>query len=261
VPTAYRSPSPLRHAAFVVGGLVAVMIVLACAVTLLDQLAQRTRHSVQSFAGVEQVKVDLGRGNVDIVPARGKKMRVLASRKSGIVSASSSYDFDGRKLELHGGCRVIVLTCEVDYKIEVPRGTAVHVRGFAGSVTARNIRGSVDLSNTAGDVRAFNIRGPRVELSTKAGSAEATDIRARYVSVQSAAGNASARLLVPARDLRVETHAGDAKAIVPDVGYRIDAGTDGGDTHVRVRRSERSSRVLRVRTNAGSVSVLPLRSR
>lgn len=257
--TAYRTPSPLRHIAFAGGGFVALVLVLFCAVGLLDQLSQRTEESVRTFADVERVELDLSSGEVELVPARGKEMVVREKRHSGLVSPSSSRSFDGRTLKLDGGCDVfVVLNCKVDYRIEVPRGTTVDVQGFAGSITARDIRGSLHIDNKAGDVRAINVRGPRIEVRTRAGDAEVRDVVGRYVSVETAAGDADARLLRPARDLRVETHAGDATVVVPDVGYRIDADSNAGDTNVKVRRNDLSKRTLRVRTKAGDASIRPL---
>jgi hypothetical protein len=245
----------------VVGGFVSLLLVAACALFLLDVLSQRTERSVTLWPGVERVELDLGRGNVEIVPARGKGVRVEEERRSGIVSASSSRKLTGHRLKLHAGCRVVILDCSVNYRIQVPRGTAVDVKGLAGSITARDVDGNVRLVSTAGDVRAIAVRGRRVELKTSAGTAEAGGVVAPYVSVRSAAGNAIAELLAPPRDLFVETHAGDATATLPDVGYRIDAGTDAGDTKIRVRRDDRSRRIVRVRTNAGNATVRGLRAR
>lgn len=257
--TGYRTPSPLRHAAFALAGLVTLVVVLAAAVFVLDRFSQRTESSTTTWSNVESLDLDLHRGEVELVPARGKKLVVRETRRSGIVSASSSQDFDGRRLTLDGGCEVfIVLTCEVDYRIEVPRGADIDINGGAASITVRDIRGNVRVDNKLGDVRVINVHGDRIYVRTRAGDAEARDVVGRFVTVESAAGNADARLLEPARDLRVETHAGDATAVVPDVGYRIDADSDAGDTAVKVRRDDASRRALRVRTNAGDTSIRPL---
>jgi hypothetical protein len=261
VTTAYRTPSPLRHIGFGLASLGALLIVAGGAVGLLDQLSERSDQSVRLWSGIERVELDVGRGDVEIVPARGKRVRVREERRSGTVSASSSQSRAGSTLKLEGGCHVFVLTCEVDYRIEVPAGTALDVEAFAGGITVRDTEGNVRLESKAGAVRALGVRGRRIDIRTSAGIAEADRVTARYVSVRTAAGNAVASVLEPPRDLLVETHAGDAEAFVPDVGYRIDADSDAGDAKVRVRRNDLSGRSLRVRTNAGNATVRALRER
>jgi hypothetical protein len=278
-PVAYRSSRPLRRLLFGLGSLLTVLMVLWGSAQALDRLSIEEEHLVRGYSGVAAIDLRHAHGDVELVPARGRRVEVAIDSRHGFLSG---HDREQRlragELELRGSCDFLTIgTCEEHYRISVPRGVAVSVRTSAGEATARGLRGDLELRSSAGLVRAFDVRGRSVELASHAGSVNATDVRAddltlgsraggieairssgKTVRAIAAAGSVDLELLVPPSYVEAESRAGAVTVIVPDVGYAVTARTAAGEEDVRVRQRPAGRREIDVESRAGDVSVLPL---
>jgi hypothetical protein len=278
-PTAYKTSLPVRRLLFGIGGLATVVMVLWGALHVLDALSIRDERDVSSFAGVRAVDLRNAHGDVEVVPARGDRVRVTVESRTGLFGGRGRSDeVRGSELRLRGGCHLVTVgTCREDYRIEVPAGVSVDVQTTAGEATARGVRGDLELRSSAGRVRAVDVRASEIFLRSSAGSVTAENVLARDLTVRSSAGGVEivrsagrtveagtsagpvdVELIRPPLTLDASSSAGGVEVVVPDVGYDVDAQTSAGEEVVEVRQRPGSARRIRVDSSAGNVTVRPL---
>jgi hypothetical protein len=282
-PTEYRTSRPLRRLLFGLGSLLTATMVAWGSAQALDALSIEEERIVRSYAGVTTIDLRHAHGNVDLVPARGRRVGVAIDSRHGFLSGHERADeLRGGELRLRGSCDFLTLgTCEEDYRVEVPRGVAVSVRTSAGEAIARGLRGGdLELRSSAGPVRAIDVRAPTIDLRSSAGPVSAVGVRAADLRVRSSAGGVNVahsvgrkitastsagpvdvELLRPPLRVDAESSAGGVNVFVPDVGYAVDAQTSAGEESVRVRQRPGGRREINAESRAGNVSVLPLRQR
>ncbi|HEX2071633.1 MAG TPA: DUF4097 family beta strand repeat-containing protein [Thermoleophilaceae bacterium] len=278
-PTPYRSSRPVRRLLFGLGSLLTILMVLWGSAQALDRLSIEEEHVVRAYSGVTAIDLRHAHGDVDLVPARGRRVEVAIDSRHGFLSGHEREDeLRAGELRLRGSCDFLTIgTCEEHYRIEVPRGVTVAVRTSAGEATARGLRGDLVLRSSAGSVRALDVRGDSVELGSHAGSVSATGVRAddlelesraggievarssgRRVLASTAAGSVDVELLTAPSSVDAESRAGAVTVVVPDVGYAVDARTRAGEERVQIRQRPAGPRTLDVESRAGDVNVLPL---
>jgi hypothetical protein len=278
-PVEYRTARPLRRLLFLLGSLLTLAMVAWGSFQVLDRLSIEEEHVVRDYAGVTAIDLRHAHGNVELVPARGRRVTVEIDSRRGFLGGHDREDeLRAGELRLRGSCDFLSPgTCEEDYRIAVPAGVSVAVRTSAGATTARGLRGDLELRSSAGSVRAIDVRGRTVELSSQAGSISATGVRARTLRLESkagavsierswatvvdastAAGSVDVELLRPPLEVDAQSKAGSVTVVVPDVGYAVDAQTGAGEEDVRVRQLPNARRTILVGSQAGQVSVLPL---
>lgn len=297
-PVAYRTSHPLRMLLFALGSLLTLGMVLWGSAQALDRLSIEEDHVVASYAGVRTIDLRHAHGDVELVPARGRRVLVTVDSRSGFLSGHErDSELVAGELRLRGSCDFLNFgTCEEDYRVEVPRGVSVTVRTSAGEATARGLRGELDMRSSAGPVRATDVRGGDVELRSSAGPVDAEDVRADTLDLRSSAGPVSAtrvvaamlrlrssagpvdatatraarvtaetsagpvdlELLRPPLNVDADSTAGGVTLRVPDVGYSVDAHTSAGEERVEVRQRPGARRKIRAESSAGDVNVLPL---
>ncbi len=278
-PTDYRTSRPLRRLLFAIGGLLTLAMIAWGSAQALDRLSIEEEHVFDSYAGVTSIDLRYAHGNVDLIPARGRRVEVSIDSRHGFLSGHEREDeLRGGHLRLRGSCNFLTFgTCEEDYRVAVPRGVSVAVRTSGGESVARGLRGDLELRSNAGSVRAIDVRGGTIELRSHAGTVDAERVRAddltldsraggvnvvrsvaRRVDANAAAGSVDIDLLRPPLNVDAESRAGSVTVFVPDVGYSVDAQTAAGEEDVRVRQLPNSRRKIRAESRAGNVSVLPL---
>ncbi|HYI79463.1 MAG TPA: DUF4097 family beta strand repeat-containing protein [Thermoleophilaceae bacterium] len=278
-PVDHRTSRPVRLLLFAVGSLLTLAMIAWGGAQALDRLSIEEEQVFESHAGVKSIDLRYSHGNVDLVPARGRRVEVAIESRHGFFSSHQREDElrDGR-LRLRGSCDFVTFgTCEENYRVAVPRGVAVAVRTSGGETFARGLRGNLKLWSNAGSVRAVDVRGRRIELGSHAGGVSGESVRARTLTLDSraggidlvrsvarrvdakaAAGSVDVELLRPPLNLDAESQAGSVTVLVPDVGYAVVAQTSAGEESVRVRQLPNSRRKVRAQSRAGNVSVLPL---
>jgi hypothetical protein len=278
-PVGYRTSPPVRRLLFGLGGVLTILMILWGTARMLDALSIRGEREVRSYPGVAALDLRNAHGDVEVVPARGSRVRVTVESEVGLFGGRGRRaDLRGGTLHLRGGCHFVRFgTCREDYRVEVPPGVSVSVRTTAGAALARGVRGDLELHSSAGRVRATDVRASEVVLRSTAGPVSAIGVRARDLELQSSAGPIRAvrsagytvragtsagpvqieLLTVPLR-LDASSRAGGVTAWVPDVGYQVDAHTSAGDESVEVRQRPGARRTIRVNSSAGDVRVLPL---
>ncbi|MEV6722457.1 DUF4097 family beta strand repeat-containing protein [Streptomyces xanthochromogenes] len=174
---------------------------------------------------VTSLKVKTSGGTIDVVAGSGNGVRVTESLKYDGDKPKTQHLTQGGELSLTApsdcGGGLGGSTCEVDYRVEVPKALAATLESDGGNISVdKGVAGRLTARSDGGRVTA--------------GFTEAPD----SVDISSSGGNVTIR--------------------VPDGAYAVDAATGGGSQSVRVRTDPGSARKIRARSDGGGISVLPL---
>lgn len=102
------------------------------------------------------------------------------------------------------------------------------------------------------------LSAPSVDLSASAGSVRATRLRVPLVTADSAAGDVKLAITVTPRSISAESTAGNVHLIVPDAVYAVDAQAVAGDRpNVKVRQDPSSPLKIKAHSTAGNVTIEP----
>jgi hypothetical protein len=257
---AYRTPRPVRTGLAAVAALVAVLLVVQGTISLLDLASRHTRTEVTTHDGVRALVVeDASDIHLTSGPA-GSPVEVRAHVTEGLTSPERAVRLgDGGTLRLSSSCPLFFSeSCDVDYDIRVPAGTAVRADTSSGDIEVENLRTTapVRLDTSAGDVFAIGVMAPSLSISTRAGDVRASGVRADRVTASTSAGDVRLSLAGLADELEATTSAGDVELVVPDAVYRLRTETSAGtvdDQDVRTSRS--AARTIRAETSAGDIRI------
>jgi DUF4097 and DUF4098 domain-containing protein YvlB len=143
----------------------------------------------------------------------------------------------------------------VDYRIEVPAGTAVTVDADAGQVTITGISAAVKITADAGAVQLTDVTGA-VEVTAGAGSVRGTGL-AGPTTVDSDAGSVDLAYVKAPTNVNVTSDAGKVTVRLPAGSYAVDAKVSAGNRTVGVTNDPSSPNKITVRSSAGAVEVIP----
>ncbi|WP_219508183.1 DUF4097 family beta strand repeat-containing protein [Nonomuraea ceibae] len=128
------------------------------------------------------------------------------------------------------------LSCEVGYKVEIPRGLRVKAGSDSGEVTLRGLSGQVEVTSDSGAIEATGLTGKQVAARTDSGGIDLAFAGAPdSVETKSDSGNALIR--------------------VPDGSYNITAKSDSGNKDVGATHDPSAARTIRMVTDSGDVEV------
>jgi hypothetical protein len=243
VPTAQApapSPSGGVTAWRVVGGLVAVVIILFSAAGVVAGFTEQRRTTTATYPqGVSKIVVDASIGSVDLRAGGAGSPVVVERRTRSSLGATptSSEAVSGGVLTLRAGCRGIGL-CGVGYTITLPPGTAVTVTTSTGSVEATRLDGDLDITTSTGSIELGGLRSARVAAHASTGSVQLG-------------------FAAPPQDVRAETSTGSVEVVVPADGtaYAVQSSTSVGSSEVSVPVDSSSPRHIEARASTGSVEV------
>ncbi|WP_405858803.1 DUF4097 domain-containing protein [Streptomyces sp. NBC_00090] len=188
-----------------------------------DTTTDSATYTVDS--AVTSLKVKTSGGAIEVVVGGGDSVKVTESLTYDGEKPKTSHRETGGELTLTapkdcGGSGFGGSTCQVDYRVEVPKALAAKLESDGGDIVVdQAVAGSLTARSDGGKVTA--------------GFAEAPE----SVDISSSGGNVTLRL--------------------PDSTYAVDSSTDGGSQNVRVRTAPDSPRKIRTHTNGGTVQLLP----
>jgi hypothetical protein len=243
----------------IICGLGAFGVIATSTVSLVGWIGQTTETTSTTIEARGMVAIDVRTNAGAIVVNGGDQDTIEITRRASFAFAKPHFDETTEKgiLTLHAYCsRTAFGPCDVTYAISVPRGVSVRARSGGGSITVRDVDGTVDVDSSAGGVRAERVSGP-LTMSSSAGGIDAVDIRSADVSADTSAGSVRLSFVVAPDSVKARSEAGSIRVTVPDdaATYRVEAGTSVGSTRVLVRTNPTSARSINVSTSAGSVYV------
>ncbi|MBG0815973.1 DUF4097 family beta strand repeat-containing protein [Planomonospora sp. ID82291] len=220
----------------VAGALLGTVLVLsACGIA-----TQQTAVSYDVTDEVLVLSVDAQAGDIVVNESARSGIRVTETLHWNNDKPKTEHSVDGGTLTLKYDCPsgFGVVSCSVDYKVEIPKGLRVQIETGAGDITLRSLTGEVEAGSGAGDIEASGLAGKAFVADTGAG-----DIEAGFTAA-------------PDR-VDVETGAGDATVRLPKGPYRVDVSSGAGDETVKVDKDPSAARTVKVSSGAGDAKVLP----
>lgn len=233
------------------------------AVGALVTLSWATRTSDQRSASVTddvtRVEVDVSAGRIEVVAGDSDEVTIESrTTRTWFGDAEVAHEVDGDTLRIDGRCGRdwwIATWCRTDVTVTVPAGVDVVADSSAGTVTARGLDGSADLTSSAGAVRVENHSGDLIAHSS-AGSVTVDGLRSDQAKITSSAGSVEVHAAVAPRSLDAESSAGRVVVTLPDdESYDVEADTSAGETTVEVPTDSSSAHQVRAFSSAGSVTV------
>jgi len=258
--TARRTPRPVRLALLVVAALVALFMVAAGTISILNLAAHHTTTERASYDGVRALVID-DASDVRLTGApAGAPLELVAHVTEGLRTPGRSVQRGASgTLRLSSSCPSFFGgQCDVDYEIRVPSDTLVRAQAADGDITADDLVSTepIELKSSAGDVTATNVSAPVVRLSSSAGDVDARGVSADRVEADSSAGDVLVGLATSAERLVADSGAGDVDVLVPDAVYRVEATSSGGDVDASdIRTDPNAHRTISARSSAGDVTV------
>lgn len=248
-----------------------VGLVLAAAVTTFTGGCgplNETYTETVSEAGINEVRLNGGSGNVTVVAARVDEAQITRTFHYNGDRPTASH-------EVRDGVLVLTLRCgnqcRVDYRVEVPASAKVTGESSSGDVTAEgvatvsvgaksgnvrvsNVAGNVKVNTKSGDVRLASL-GASVEVTASSGGVSGKDLRGSTV-IHGSSGNIDLEL-TRAADVRVDAHSGNVTLTVPPGAYRVQTSAKSGSVKVDVTTDPGAANLLNVTTRSGDITVKP----
>jgi Putative adhesin len=202
--------------------------------------------------GVGALKVSPGDGSVQITASDSPGIKVTEHLRwsNDRNKPEPRHDVAGRTLSLSAKCGHSVIgsnPCRISYRIQVPRATAVEVRGGAGSIKVAGLAGTVRLHGDTGSVTATDLRTSSATVGADSGNVRVSG-RAGTADLRTDTGSITATGLASGR-LTARAGSGDVR-----LGGRITSAevrTDTGSLRADGLTADR----LAVETNSGSIAL------
>jgi hypothetical protein len=249
------TPPRLRVAAALVVSVAAAALLAGCA--FIDSANEHEERSYTVDEKVDALSVRDPSGRIEVLTGTGP----VSVREQYTYASSppkTSHKVESGTLNLvNSGCDQSGLNrrCQVDYRIEVPAGTAVTVDADAGQVTITGITAAVKINADAGAVQLTAVTGA-VEVTANAGTIKGTGL-AGVTKVHSDAGSVDLAYVKAPTSVDASSDAGRVTVRLPAGTYAVDAKVSAGHRTVDVANDPNSPNRITVRSDAGSVEVIP----
>lgn len=166
------------------------------------------------------VTLSLAGGDVRVATSAGHQVKLHGLVRYSLFRPAVLYRVTGSKIVMNSRCRLALLHCSFDYRLELPAGVAANLTDGNGDIT-----GSYLLS--------------------------------RDLTAVSRSGNVTLSFAVVPDHVDVTTSLGDITLVLPpgNTTYRIDSSAPLGTSTIRVPTSPSSRHVLTVTDTSGSITI------
>ena len=236
-----------RGTALIVG---TVALVVAAAVLVVVALVQAasgggggpagTTRAVSVTAGpVGTVDLQGAPGQVTIVAAAGGRVRLTGQLHwTGQAPVTVARVGRGHVLWLDYRCAA-ASPCTENYRLVVPRRTAVVLRQSSGHVIISGLAGALRITAASADVRAAGLRCPALVAAITSGHLSATfDAAPRRVSITLTSAQATVRMPASA-------------------SYTVSSQVTSGYVHVGIPQASGTARTVTAHIDSGELELLP----
>jgi len=237
-----------------------LVIVVSAAVVLADVVFEQTTVVRHAFKGpIRTIVVRVDSGDVELVPAPGRGVRVRESRHYIFQAPSLQSGVRHGVLTIHAtGCDAAFVTCRTDLRLTVPAGAAVVAQSASGDVTARRIDvRRARLGSDSGDVLAA-LRGRQalVRAHSASGDVGVRANAARDIDAQTDSGDVVVAASGAPRRVVAISSSGEVRVVVPAGAYRVDAQSDSGAVRTKgISRNDRAARSIEAHADSGDVTL------
>jgi hypothetical protein len=196
-------------------------------------------------------------GDLTIAGTAAGPHRLVQAVHTGLTSPDIAISITDHTLVYRvDGCRWFDSRCGVDLTVSVDPRLPVVASSTGGNIRVSDVKGGLTLSSSGGDVTVRDSAG-NMHIESSAGDVRALRISAAELVAHSSAGDVRIELTTAPQNISADSSAGDVEVILPrsNVAYRVEADSSAGTTNVQVQTDPRSTRVVRVSSSAGDVTV------
>ncbi|GAA4911818.1 DUF4097 family beta strand repeat-containing protein [Nonomuraea thailandensis] len=192
---------------------------------------------------VAALHVEADSGTVEVVESDRSGIHVserLVWRKDNKPKAT--HQVRGDTLELAFTCPTtwgfgaVGVSCDVSYRIEVPKGLRVRAGTDSGDLTLKNLSGELDASSDSGAIEAGGLTGRQVVARTDSG-----DMTLTFTGQPD--------------KVTTSTDSGRTEIHVPDGPYAIEARTDSGGKEITATADPSAPRSIELTSDSGDLEV------
>lgn len=187
---------------------------------------------------VAAISIATDSGQIEVTESARDDIRVTEHRRWRGDKPVTSHETRGDTLVLAFTCprRLVSVSCDVAYDVEIPRGLRVKAVSDSGAVTLRDLSGDVDASSDSGAIEAGGLAGKKVLARTDSGAIT---------------------LAFTDRPDKVETvtDSGGTEVRVPGGPYAVKATTDSGAENITTPQDASAPRSITLTSDSGSITV------
>ncbi|MFG1700661.1 DUF4097 family beta strand repeat-containing protein [Nonomuraea sp. NPDC049309] len=193
---------------------------------------------------VAALRVTTDSGTIEVVGSDREGVHVTERLQWRKEKPATSHDVRGDTLELTFTCPTVWglgaagVTCDVSYRVEVPKATRLKLTSDSGDVTLIGVAGDVEVTSDSGSIKGDELTGKRVVTKSDSG-----DVKLAFAG--------------PPDALTTETDSGDTQVRVPDGPYRITARTDSGDKDIKTAGDAKAPRTIQLTSDSGDLELAP----
>jgi hypothetical protein len=227
----------VRHLIALGAAVGAGLLLTGCGLQNIAGPPKEATHAYDVAGKVAVLHVDSGAGAVVVTESGRAGIHVTETLHWRRDKPVTRHPVTGDTLTLDYDCPNGAWGCDVDYRVEVPRGVKVRVDTGSGDITLRALSGELDAKTGSGTIDANGLGGRRVVAQTGSG-----DVELRFGSVPD--------------EVTVDTGSGNGVVRVPQGTYHVTTDTGSGDQKVEVTSDDSSPRRIIVKTGSGEAKVL-----
>nr|SBP00226.1 lipoprotein [Nonomuraea gerenzanensis] len=192
---------------------------------------------------VAALRVEADSGTVEVVESDRAGIHVSERLTWRKEKPKTSHEVRGDTLELAFTCPTswglgaAGVSCDVSYRVEVPKGLRVTAGTDSGDLTLKNLSGEVEASSDSGAIEAAGLTGKRVVMRTDSGDVTLTFTgQPDKVTTSTDSG-------------RIEIH-------VPQGPYNVVTRTDSGGKEITAASDASAPRSIEAVSDSGDLAVM-----
>jgi DUF4097 and DUF4098 domain-containing protein YvlB len=190
---------------------------------------------------VAALQVQTDSGTVEVVESDRQGIHVTEQLSWRKNKPEPSHAVQGDTLVLKFKCATTwglgSATCDVSYKVEVPKGLRVKVHSDSGTLTLKNLSGGLDAASDSGTIEATGLAGRQVVTKTDSG-----DVTLAFTGQPD--------------KVATVTDSGTTVVRVPAGPYKIVAKTDSGNKKIETSSDAAAQRSIELVSDSGDLEVV-----
>lgn len=192
---------------------------------------------------VAALHVEADSGTVEVVESDRQGIRVTERLSWHKNKPEPSHKVRGDALELTFACPAtwgwgaMGTSCDVSYKVEVPKGLRVKVNSDSGNLTLTDLSGELVATSDSGAIEASGLTGKQVVTET-----DSSDMTLAFTGQPD--------------KVRTATESGKTVIHVPRGPYNIVAKTDSGNKDITAAGDSSAQRSIELSSDSGDMEVM-----
>ncbi|MFF4412668.1 DUF4097 family beta strand repeat-containing protein [Streptosporangium sp. NPDC001559] len=223
------------------GGLLTVVALLTgCGLTNLGSASHHETATHQVTEKITKLNVRGRSGDVSVTEAAGAAggaVKVVEMTRWNDERPETTRKVQGETLFVSYNCPSSMDNCGVDYRIEIPKGTAVDLQTGSGHVRLTSLTGAITAVTGSGDITGTGLSGKKVFTKVGSGTAELG-----YTAVPD--------------EVEMRGGSGDVTVRLPGGPYNVSTRAGSGDRKVSVPQDPASAHKVVMSTGSGDIKVL-----